>query len=418
MTPTFEQNLKKYADIIVRIGINISEGDLLLLQVSLTDDPNIRTLAHLVIEAAYQAGAKYVDVNWIDATVDKLRVLNADKETLTYVPDWNVKRLEMMADQGIARLSIRGVDPELYADVDRKKVTSMQRAGQAALQHIVPTLMNVNKWSVAAVPVQAWADKVFANVDTAQERRAKLWDAIFSATRVYEDDPISAWQSHQQNIVTRRDILTQKQYTALHFTSDGTDLTVGLPQGHIWQGGASQHQSGRIFTPNIPTEEMFTMPHRDRVNGTVKATKPLSYAGTVIEDFSFTFEDGRVVGFDAKDHADLLQDLIDTDEGAKHLGEVALVPHSSPISQTGVLFFNTLFDENAACHIALGRAYGTTLTDGADMEADQFVEAGGNISQIHVDFMIGSQQTNIDGITLDGTREPIMRNGEWAFEVE
>ncbi|MGJ3241206.1 MAG: aminopeptidase [Anaerolineae bacterium] len=317
----------------------------------------------------------------------------------------------------MARLVLAGRDPALFAGIDRQKVMTMQRASQAAMAHLIPKLIDENVWSGAAVPVQAWADKVFPDVPTAEERRAKLWDAIFAATRVYDDDPVAAWQAHQQQLLARRAYMNAKQYTALHFAGEGTDLTVGLPAGHIWGGGASEHDSGKLFTPNIPTEELFTMPHRERVNGTVRATKPLSYSGNIIEDFSFTFEDGRVKGFEARQGADVLQELIDTDEGAKHLGEVALVPHSSPISQTGILFFNTLYDENAACHIALGRAYAKTITDGVNMDEEQFMEAGGNVSQTHVDFMIGDAGVDIDGITADGTREPIMRQGEWAFDA-
>lgn len=414
---TFDQNLRKYANLLVQIGVNIKEGDLLHLTVSVTDDPNIRKLAHYTVEAAYQAGAKYVDLVWNDEQAGKLRVLHAPDESLDYVPSWRIKSIETYAEEGVSRLVIFGSNPDLFAGLDLQKVTDMRRASQAATAHLFPILINENVWSLGAVPVQAWADKVFPDVPEA-ERLEKLWDAIFAATRIYEDDPVAAWQAHQQNLVTRRQHLTDKQYTAIHFTGDGTDFTVGLPQGHIWEGGGSTHGSGKFFAPNIPTEEVFTMPHRDRVNGTVKATKPLSYSGSIIDNFSFTFKDGRVTGFEAEQGGEVLQQLIDTDEGAKHLGEVALVPNSSPISQTGILFFNTLFDENAASHIALGRAYAKTLTNGTDMDEDQFIEAGGNVSQTHVDFMIGSAGIDIDGITVDGKREPIMRQGEWALELE
>lgn len=413
---TFEQNLRKYATVLVKIGVNITEGDLLHLTVSVSDDPNIRKLAHYVVEAAYEAGAKYVDLDWRDDEVGKLRALYADDASLDYVPEWTIKKVETFAEAGAARLVIAGRDPALFAGIDRKKVMTMQRSAQAAMAHLIPTLIDVNVWCGSAVPVQAWADKVFPDLP-ADERMMKLWDAIFAATRVYEDDPVAAWQTHQQNLIARRKYMNDKQYTALHFTGEGTDLTIGLPQGHVWAGGASEQASGKLFTPNIPTDEMFTMPHRERVNGTVKATKPLSYNGSIIENFSVSFADGRVTGFEAKTGGDVLQEIIDTDEGAKHLGEVALVPHSAPISSTGILFFNTLYDENAACHIALGRAYAKTIEGGVDMSPDEFMEAGGNTSQTHVDFMIGSATVNIDGVTLDGDHEPIMRQGEWAFEL-
>jgi len=416
--PIFDENLRKYADLLVKVGVNITEGDLLHLRVSVTDDPNIRKLAHYAVASAYQAGAKYVDLVWTDDEAGRLRLLHASEDSLDFVPDWRIKEIEAYADAGVARLVIFGSNPDLFAGIDHKNVSTMQRASQAATAHLVPKLIDKNVWSLAAVPVQAWADKVFPDLPE-DERLAKLWDAIFAATRIYEDDPVAAWQAHQQDLVTRRERLTDKQYTALHFTGDGTDLTVGLPQGHIWEGGGSKHgASGKFFAPNMPTEEVFTMPHRDRVNGTVKATKPLSYSGNIIDNFSFTFVDGRVAGFEAEQGGEVVQQLIDTDEGAKHLGEVALVPNSSPISQTGILFFNTLFDENAASHIALGRAYAKTLTNGGEMDEDQFLEAGGNVSQTHVDFMIGGAGIDIDGLTVDGNREPIMRQGEWVAEFE
>lgn len=412
----FEVNLRKYAELLVKVGANIGEGDILHLTVSVSDDPNIRMLAHHAVEIAYQAGAKFVDLNWNDEVAGKLRVQHAPDDSVDYVPEWRLKTVETYAEVGVSRLVMMGRDPQLFAGLDRKKVTTMQQVWQQATSHLFKRLIDENVWSLAAIPVQAWADKVFPDLPEG-ERLAKLWDAIFAATRIYEDDPVAAWQAHQQQLTARRDYLTEKQYTALHYTGDGTDLTIGLPQGHIWKGGGSLHSSGKVFIPNMPTEEIFTMPHRDRVNGTVKATKPLSYAGEIIDDFSFTFVDGRVAGFEAEQGGDVLQDLIDTDDGAKHLGEVALVPNSSPISQTGILFFNTLFDENAACHVALGRAYATTLSNSAVMSEDQFMEAGGNISQTHVDFMIGDAELNIDGITFDGNREPVMREGEWAFDA-
>ncbi len=411
---TLDTNLRKYANLLVHIGVNITEGDLLHFTVNVTDDPNIRKLAHYTVEAAYQAGAKYVDVQWTDEVTSKLRILHAADDTLDYVPEWFIKKVESYAEAGVARLVTFGRDPQLFAGLDSNKVTTMQRAGRAATAYLVPKLIDENVWCGAAIATQPWADVVFPDLP-ADERVPKLWDAIFAATRVTEDDPVAAWKAHQQDLVNRGKYMTEKQYTALHLKGDGTDFTIGLPKGHVWSGGGSDHSSGKRFAPNIPTEEIFTMPHRDRVNGTVKATKPLSYNGNIIEDFSFTFKDGRVTGFEAKTGGDVLQGLIDTDEGAKHLGEVALVPHSSPISQSGILFFNTLYDENAACHIALGRAYAKTIEGGTEMDEDQFVEAGGNVSQTHVDFMIGNHDVDIDGITIDGEREPVMRQGEWAF---
>lgn len=413
---SFDQNLRKYADLLVKVGANITEGDLLHLTVSVTDDPHIRKLAHYAVESAYQSGAQYVDLVWNDEVAGKLRVMYGSADSLDYVAEWRVKAVETYAEIGVSRLVIMGRNPALFEGLDSKKVMTMQRSWQNAVAHLFPRLINENIWSLAAVPIKEWADKVFPDLPESK-RLEKLWDAIFAATRIYENDPVAAWQDHHEQLQARRNYLNSKDYTALHFTGDGTDLTIGLPEGHIWEGGGDTHASGKVFFPNMPTEEIFTMPHRDRVNGVVKATKPLSYAGNIIDDFSVSFADGRVMGFEAGQGGDILQDLLDTDEGAKHLGEVALVPHSSPISQTGILFLNTLFDENAACHIALGRAYAKTIQNGGEMDEDQFVEAGGNVSQTHVDFMIGGAGVDIDGVTADGGHEPVMRQGEWAFKL-
>lgn len=412
----FDQNLRKYASLLVNVGVNLRAGDLLHLTASLTDDPTIRKLVHYTIEAAYQAGAKYVDVNWNDDEESKLRVLHAPDDTLDYVPPWRIKAIESYAAERVARLVLSANNPALLAGLDTNRIATMQRARQAAMSHLFTVLFDENIWCLAAIAGKEWAAMVFPDVDEGQQL-SLLWDAIFKASRIYETDPVSAWQEHQQRLVSRASYLNAKQYTALHFTGAGTDLRVGLPQHHLWEGGGSEHSTGRRFVPNMPTEEIFTTPHRDRVNGTVKATKPLSYQGQIIDDFAFTFVDGRITGFEAKQGGEVLQHLLATDEGASHLGEVALVPHSSPISQLGVLFLNTLFDENAACHVALGRASARTLQGGTTMTPDQFSAAGGNISQIHVDFMIGSADVDIDGITADGSREPVMRRGEWAFRV-
>ena len=413
---TFDQNLRKYANLLVKVGVNLREGDLLHLTVSLSDDPTIRKLAHYTIEAAYQAGAKYVDVNWNDEYEAKLRVLHAPDGTLDYFPSWRVKAMENYAAEGVSRLVIHANNPALLVGLEPERVSAIQRSRQAATAHLSTVLFDENIWSLTAVPVREWADMVFADAEEA-ERVLLLWDANFKAMRIDEDDPVSAWRAHQENLVQRANTLNEKHYTALHFTGEGTDLTVGLPELHLWEGGGAEHRSGRRFVPNMPTEEIFTTPHRDRVNGTVKATKPLSYAGDMIDGFTLRFEDGRVGGFDAEGGGALLQKLLDTDEGARRLGEVALVPESSPIAQSGILFLNTLFDENAACHLALGRASARTLQGGTTMETEQFSAAGGNISQTHVDFMIGGASMDVDGITADGVREAVMRQGEWAYSV-
>jgi aminopeptidase len=275
---------------------------------------------------------------------------------------------------------------------------------------------NAINWCVVAAASPAWAAKIFPNLKP-KEAEEKLWQAIFETTRATLPNPTEAWVEHIQNLKKRSNYMQSKNYTALHYQSPGTDFTLGLPRGHKWISAQSLAENGVVFTANMPTEETFTLPDRHRADGTITATFPLSYGGTLIEDFSVTFENGRIVKVNAKKNEAILQKLIDTDEGSKRLGEVALVPASSPIARRGHLFYNTLFDENASCHIAIGRAYRFTLTGGEELNDEEFVAAGGNVSLNHVDFMIGSSQMDIDGIREDGSREPVMRQGEWAFDV-
>jgi aminopeptidase len=262
----------------------------------------------------------------------------------------------------------------------------------------------------------AWAAKIFPDLKP-EEAEEKLWRAIFETTRATEPDPIAAWETHIRNLRKRADYMQARQYSALHYKSPTTDFTLGLPQGHKWVSARSLAENGVDFTANMPTEEIFTLPDRQRADGVVTATFPLSYGGSLIEDFTVTFENGKVVKVTAKKNEAILRKLVDTDEGSTRLGEVALVPASSPIASRGHLFYNTLFDENASCHIAIGRAYRFTLTGGEELTDEEFHAAGGNTSITHVDFMIGSPQMDIDGIQADGTREPVMRSGEWAFEA-
>jgi aminopeptidase len=269
---------------------------------------------------------------------------------------------------------------------------------------------------VISASVPGWANKVFAHLPEA-ERVPALWDAIFKICRVDTPDPVEAWRKHTENLARRSAYMNEKQYVALKYTAPGTDLTLGLPENHVWMGGYGKTPKGNVFTANIPTEEIFTLPHKTRINGTVRATLPLSLHGNLVEDFWFRFEDGKVVEVHAAKGEEVLKKLLETDEGAVSLGEVALVPQSSPIARTGILFYNTLYDENASCHLALGRAYRTSLKGGEEMSEDDFGAAGGNDSLIHVDFMIGADEMDIDGILPDGSAEPVFRGGEWAFEA-
>ena len=413
---TFEQKLARYARILVEVGVNIQSGDALYLQVDITDDPTTRQLVHQIVAAAYDAGARIVDINWQDPELRRIRLLHADENTLDEIAEWQTDKIATIASAGVSYLAVIASDPELLAGIDRNKIQRTTIATQKSIAPFLSQLYDKNVWSIATIPVQAWADKVFPDAPAA-ERLTLLWEAIFQASRVYADDPIAAWRTYSENQISRRDVLTAKHYTALHFTGSGTDLIVGLSENHIWKGGGRESETNKRSLPNIPTAEVFTAPHFQRVQGTVVATKPLSYSGTIIDEFQMTFKDGEVIDWQAQTGADALKSLFDIDEGARRLGEVALVPDSSPIAQTGLLFYQTIFDENAACHIALGRTIRESIAGGTEMSDDDFSRVGGNLSSVHVDFMIGSNETNVDGITTDGEHEAIMRNGEWAFEM-
>nr|MDQ3004634.1 aminopeptidase [Chloroflexota bacterium] len=332
-------------------------------------------------------------------------------------PKWHINGIMDMIKNGDANLSIYANDPDVYDGLDSERVGAMQKSH---LENWAPISAQVTRnamnWCVVAAASPAWAAKVFPDLPL-DEAEEKLWQAIFETTRATQPDPVAAWQEHIQNLKKRASYMQAKNYSALHYQGPGTDFTLGLPRGHKWISAQSLAENGVVFTANMPTEEMFTLPDRHRAEGTVSATMPLSYAGTLIEDFSVTFENGRIVKVNAKKNEAILQKLVDTDEGSTRLGEVALVPASSPIAQRGHLFYNTLFDENASCHIAIGRAYRFSLIGGEELTDEEFISAGGNVSLNHVDFMIGSNKIDIDGMQQDGTREPVMRSGEWAFDA-
>jgi aminopeptidase len=290
----------------------------------------------------------------------------------------------------------------------------VQRLTQEYLKDYSTKVMsNKVHWCVASAPIPAWAARVFPD-EPAERQMPRLWDAIFSAVRADLEDPIGAWDAHVADLAKRRTRLDERQFDALRYTGPGTELTVGLPKNHVWMGGGSRAEDGDVFIANMPTEEVFTLPHRGRAEGTVRATLPLSYAGTLIDDFSLTFRDGKVVDLKAAKGEETLRRLVETDEGSSRLGEIALVPHSSPISASGIMFFNTLFDENASCHLALGKAYPKCLDGGPDLSPEEFEAAGGNTSLAHVDFMIGSADLDVDGLAADGTATPLLRSGEWV----
>ena len=414
-----QELLAKYAKAVVRVGLNLRAGQRLIITNSAVRGVphQFAPFVHEIARAAYAAGAKYVDVIWGDEEMMRLRVENAPHNSFDEYPKWHINGIMDMIEHGDALLSIAGADPNLLSGLDPELVGAIQQThlkNYSAVSEKVSS--NTINWCVVAAASRAWAQKIFPKL-TPEKAEAKLWKAIFEITRIDQPDPIAAWGEHILSLRERAKFLQARKYTALHYKAPGTDFTLGLPNGHKWISAQSLAQNGVTFTANMPTEEVFTLPDRNRADGIVSSTFPLSYGGTLIEDFQVTFENGRIVKVIAKKGEAVLQKLVDTDEGSHRLGEMALVPASSPIAQRGHLFYNTLFDENASCHIAIGRAYRFTLTGGEELSDEEFTQSGGNVSLNHVDFMIGSPKMDIDGIKEDGTSEPVMRMGEWAFNV-
>jgi aminopeptidase len=420
MYSDFEENLDKYAELIVKVGLNLQPGQRLLIGSPLFGGLTPLEAAPLVARIAkhaYQSGARFVDVIWTYSQLDLIRLQHAPRDSFSEYPAWQVNAALDYLSRGDALLIIAAGNPDLLKDQDHDLIATMDQTGFSHTQPIMNYIaQNGTNWLAVSAPVPGWAAKIYPDVPV-EMQDAKLWDTFFEICRVKHADPVAAWQSHIHQLMLRCDYLNQKQYKSLHMSAPGTDLTVGLPKGHLWRGGQLQSENGITFVPNMPTEEVFTLPHKDQVEGFVTSTKPLSFGGTTIEDLTFTFKAGRVVKVTAKQGEHTLRKLLDTDEGASRLGEVSLVPHSSPISQSGTLFYNILIDENAANHLALGHAYKFSLGKGETLSDDEFAAVGGNHSAIHVDFMVGSGAMNVDGINQDGTTEPIMRSGEWSFNI-
>lgn len=413
MKDDFERNLEKYAEVIVKVGLNLQPDQRLIISTLLEAYPLIRK----VTQAAYLAGAKFVGVVWSDEELDRIRVQHAALETMNEYANWKTDAVIEYINNGDAVLAARMQYPDLMDGLHLEKVKAYQKncAEQEYKRRSKLAACETN-WSVAGSPTISWATKVFPD-SAPEEAVSQLWDAIFTMCRINQDDPVNGWQRHIAELGQRAAHLNHKQYTALRYTAPGTDLTVGLPSGHVWHSGSLTAQNGIEFVANIPTEEVFTMPHKGRIDGVVTSTKPLSYHGRLITNFRLEFSAGRVVNATAESGQETLDNLLNMDPASRSLGEVALVPHSSPISQSNILFYKTLFDENASSHLALGRAYRFTMAGGETMTAEEFAAVGGNDSMIHVDFMIGSDQMDVDGIIGKGTVDPVMRGGEWAFEA-
>lgn len=402
--------LDRYAQLIVRSGVNVAAGQELLITAPVDAIPLVRRIT----EHAYKAGATLVTTLYGDDAATLARFQHAPDESFDKATGWLFDGMANAFKAGTARLAIIGEDPALLAGQDTDKVARANRARSKAYRPALELIAgHAINWCVAAAATPAWACSVFPDHNS-DEALDALWRAIFTCSRADKPDPVQAWVEHSRNLRQRTDFLNTRRYAALKYKGPGTDLTLGLVDGHVWKGGASTARNGVTCNPNIPSEEVFTMPHKDRVDGTVSSTKPLSYQGTFIDGIRVRFEKGRIVEAHAEKGADVFANMIGTDEGAARLGEVALVPQSSPIARSGIVFNNTLFDENAASHIAVGQSYSDTVANGGSLGKDELVKLGANASLIHVDWMIGSGALDIDGIHADGTAEPLMRKGEWV----
>jgi aminopeptidase len=407
--PEFGRKLDRLAEVAVRAGLGLAPGQELVVTATLDAIP----LTRLITEHAYKAGASVVTTLLTDEQSALLRLRHGSDSGFDRAPSWLYEGMAQAYRNGAARLAIAGNDPSLLSEQNPEHVSRVNRATSKAYRPALELIVRHEiNWTIVANATPAWAAAVFPGLPQ-DEALEKLWNAIFAASRADQADPLAAWKEHDVNLHARARRMNEKRYAALHFRGPGTDLRVGLADDHLWLGGGTTARNGCYGIPNIPTEEIFTTPHKDRVEGRVTSTKPLSYQGTLIEKISVRFEAGKIVEAHAARGNQVLQRMVETDEGARRLGEVALVPHSSPIASSGLLFMNTLFDENAACHIALGQAYSTCVENGDSLTPEQLAMRGANTSLIHVDWMIGSNCIDVDGVSATGNLEPVMRAGEW-----
>ena len=403
--------LDRLASVSIRVGLNLQKGQDLIITSPVEALPLVRRLA----AEAYRNGAGVVTTLLSDDQLSLARFENATDESLDRAPGWMFEAMGKAFKDNTARLAVSAANPLLLAEQDPARVARAAKATSLAAKPAMEPITNfATNWNIVSYPGRAWARQVFPDMSE-NDAVSALASAIFSISRVDCDDPISAWATHQETLTERQGWLNEQNFHSLHYKAPGTDFTLGLADGHEWKGGASTSLNGISCTPNIPTEEVFTTPHSQRAEGTVRASKPLVHMGTLIDGIEVRFEEGRIIEATADVGEEVFLRLIETDEGASRLGEVALVPHSSPISESGLLFYNTLYDENASCHIALGQCYSKCFKGDIGNDKDAVVAAGGNSSNIHVDWMIGSDDLDIDGISEDGVRTPVMRRGEWAF---
>jgi aminopeptidase len=405
-----ENKIDKLANLAVKRGVGLQKGQNLLITAPIESLPLVRKIA----EHAYKEGASIVTPLFTDSDITLSRFKYAPDESFDSATDWLFNGMGEAFDNNTARMAIAGDDPMLLSQMDPDKVSrankAMAKAYKPARERITEFKIN---WNIVSWPGSAWASRVFPDLPI-EEAIVKLADAIFDASRASLEDPIQAWDDHNEQLRIKTDWLNEKNFAALQYNGPNTNLRVGLADEHEWMGGASKAQNGIICNPNIPSEEVFTTPHAYKVDGTVSSTKPLSYQGTLIDNIKVTFKDGKIIEAHASKGEEVLQKVLKSDEGASRIGEVALVPHSSPISQSGIIFYNTLFDENAASHIALGQCYSKCFKGDLDLSKEEISKRGGNSSMIHIDWMIGSDQIDVDGIDQTGNQVPIFRKGEWV----
>lgn len=408
-----EPRLRLYAELLVCGGVAVQPGQELVINAPV----EAAAFTRMCVEAGYEAGAGHVTVIWSDDECARLEYDNSPLEYFKHIPEWKALRLNSLAKAGACFLWLEGADPDALLGIDPAKPAATVRASRAQCKDYRRGLdFGENAWSIGGVPVAAWARKVFPKLSE-HEALYRLWLAILETSRIVDEDPESAWETHNATLVKSKRILNDGHYTALHYTSEnGTDLTVGLPEGHIWEGGAARTKAGVVFFPNIPTEEVFTSPDRNRADGIVYSVLPLVHNSAIVRNFWLRFKDGRVEEYGAEQGEDVLRAILETDDGARHLGECALISKNTPIRQSGLLFYNTLYDENASCHLALGMGFPDCYQGGYDMSQEELLAAGVNESAQHVDFMIGADDLNISGITADGTEVPIFVHGQWTWE--
>lgn len=404
--------LKKYSMLAVNTGVNIKKNNILVI----TSPIETAEFARLIAKEAYNFGAKEVIVHYSDQQLTKIKLENSSLETISDYPSWMAEGYNYYARQGACFISIAASDPDGLKGVSVEKIGESQKARTTALKEYYNNSMsNKCRWCVLSVPTLSWAKKVFPNLSD-EKALESLWDVIFKTVRVDTKDPIKAWENHNAYLEEKIKFMNDNNFKSVHLkSSNGTDLNIELPEGHIWAGGSEEDVKGIPFNANMPTEEIFTLPKKTGVNGIVYSSKPLSYGGNLIDNFSITFEDGRAIDFTAETGYDILKQMLESDEGAKYLGEVAFVPYNSPISNSKLIFFNTLFDENAACHLAFGRAYESCVKNADKYSEEELEKMGVNNSVIHVDFMIGTSDLEITGINKNGETIKIFSNGNWTF---